>query len=198
MPTRGLARALYDAERSCAPIPPLTEEYPNLTADDAYEVQQHLVRMRIAEGDSIVGYKVGLTSLAMQELLGVDQPDYGPILSSMMVPDGGAVPASRLIQPRVEAEIAFVLARPLSEPRIGPSDVLRASVGVVPAIEIIDSRIEGWRIRLPDTIADLASSARVVLGQPVPLDGLDLPEVGVVLERNGEEVATGVGAAALG
>lgn len=196
---REAAAALLAAARDRRPIPPLTERWPTLDADDAYRIQQHLVRARLDAGETIVGYKVGLTSRAMQELLGVDRPDYGPILSTMLVSDGGEVPASDLIQPRVEAEIAFVLERPVQGPGVTAIDVVRASAGVTAAIEVIDSRIEGWRIGLADTIADLASSARVVLpGRLVPIDGIDLRLVGCTLERNGEVVATGAGAAALG
>jgi len=193
------ADSLLRAARERRPIPPLTDRWPELTADEGYRIQQHVVRARLDAGERVVGYKVGLTSRAMQEMMGVDQPDYGPILSTMLAFDGDAVPTSDLIQPRVEAEIAFVLADALEGPGVSPLDVIRATAGVVAAIEVIDSRIEGWRIRLPDTIADLASSARVVLaGHLVPIDGFDLRLVGCTLERNGEVVATGAGAAALG
>jgi 2-keto-4-pentenoate hydratase len=193
------AAALLAAARDRRPIPPLTDRWPGLAAEDGYRIQREVVRARLEAGETVVGYKVGLTSRAMQDLLGVDQPDHGPILSAMLVPDGGAVAAGELIQPRVEAEIAFVLGDALEGPGVTALDVLRATAGVVAAIEVIDSRIEGWRIKLADTIADLASSARVVLaGRLVPLDGIDLRLVGCTLERNGEVVATGAGAAALG
>ncbi len=196
---REAAAALLAAGERRRPIPPLTERWPGLTAEDAYRIQQHVVRARLDAGEAVVGYKVGLTSRAMQELLGVDQPDYGPILSGMVVPDGGAIAASELIQPRVEAEVAFVLGEPLQGPGLTAIDVLAATAGVAAAIEVIDSRIEDWRITLADTIADLASSARVVLaGRLLPVEGTDLRLLGCVLERNGEVVATGAGAAALG
>lgn len=195
-----LAAALLRAERERAPIPPLTAELPGMTAGEAYRVQRMVVEERLAGGERIAGYKVGLTSRAMQEQLGVDRPDYGPILSSMLLDGEGAlVPAAGLIQPRVEAEIAFLLREPLPRSGVTALDVVRAAAGVAAAIEVIDSRIEGWKIGLADTIADLASSARVALsGHLVPLDGIDLRLVGVVMERNGEVVATGAGAAALG
>jgi 2-keto-4-pentenoate hydratase len=196
---REAALLLLEAARARRPVPPLTDRWPDLTAEDAYRIQRHLVRARLEEGETVVGYKVGLTSRAMQELLGVDQPDYGPVLSGMVVPDGAAIAWEDLIQPRVEAEIAFVLEEPLKGPGVTALDVLRASAGVVAAIEVIDSRVEGWRIKLADTIADLTSSARVVLGgRLVPVEDLDLRLVGAVLERNGEVVATGAGAAVLG
>lgn len=196
---RLLAERLVRAERTRAPIPPLTSEHPDLTPEDAYRIQQHIVAIRTAEGERIAGYKVGLTSRAMQEMLGVGQPDYGPIFSSWLLEDGAVLATQELIAPRVEAEIAFVLERPLRGPGVTSLDVLRATAGVTAAIEVIDSRIEDWKIRLPDTIADLASTARVVVaGRLVPTSGLDLRLTGMVLERNGEVVSTGAGAAALG
>jgi 2-keto-4-pentenoate hydratase len=196
---RELGALLYRAERERRPVPPLTDERPAMTAADAYAVQQVTVGLRRDAGERVHGYKVGLTSKPMQQQLGVDQPDYGPILSGMLLRDAAAVPVAELIQPRVEAEIAFVLERPLRGPGVTAIDVLRASAGVVAALEIVDSRIQGWRIKLADTIADLASSARVVLGSRlVPLDGIDAGLIGVVLERGGEPVATGAGAACLG
>ncbi len=194
-----LGERLHTAWQTRTPIPPLTAEYPDLSPADAYAIQQVVVARRLAAGERIVGWKVGLTSKAMQDQLGVDQPDYGPILSGYLVAEGAAIEAASLIAPRVEAEIAFLLAAPLRGPGVSALDVLRATAGVAPAIEVIDSRIEGWRIRLADTIADLASSAHVVVGPRLtPLDGLELRTVGVVVERRGEVVATGAGAAALG
>jgi len=194
-----MAEALLRAHGEASPIPPLTEAEPALSADDAYRVQQLVVAARLPHDGPIVGYKVGLTSKAMQELLGIDSPDFGPILSAMVVESGAVVDRARLIQPRVEAEIAFVLARPLRGPGVEAEDVLAATSGVMAAIEVIDSRVEGWRIKLADTIADLASSAMVVTsGRPVPPHGLALDEIGVRMERDGDEVSSGVGSAVLG
>lgn len=194
-----VALRLLEAEASRKPIPPLTEQYPDLTPRQAYQVQLALIERKLARGARVVGRKIGLTSKAMQRLLGVDQPDYGHLLDTMAVPAGGAVEAARLIQPKAEPEIAFVLGRDLRGPGVTPEQVLAATRGVVPAIEIIDSRIEGWKIELCDTIADNASSALFVVGErPVPADDFDLRLVGMVLEKNGELVATGAGAAILG
>lgn len=194
-----LGERLFEAWQTRRPIPPLTAEYPDLSPADAYAIQRVVVARRLAAGERIVGWKVGLTSKAMQDQLGVDQPDYGPILSGFLAAEGEPIDVATLVAPRVEAEIAFLLAAPLRGPGLTVLDVLRATAGVTPAIEVIDSRIEAWRIRLADTIADLASSARVVTGGTLtPLAGLDLRTVGVVLERGGEVVATGAGAAALG
>jgi 2-keto-4-pentenoate hydratase len=196
---RELGERLYQAERERQPLAPLTEGYQDMTAADAYAVQRVTVGLRQAAGEQVLGYKVGLTSKPMQQLLGVDQPDHGPILSAMLLPDGSEVPAAELIQPRVEAEIAFLLARPLRGPGVTATEVLRASAGVVAALEIADSRIRDWQVKLADTIADMASSARVVLGgRLAPLDGIDPRLIEVVLERGGEPVATGAGAACLG
>lgn len=194
-----LAERLWRAERERRAVPPVSAEHPDMDAADAYRVQQGVVRRRMANGSTVVGWKLGLTSRAMQQQLGVDQPDYGPILSDYLVTEGTVIPIADLIQPRVEAEIAFVLRTPLRGPGVTVPDVLAATAGVAPAIEIIDSRIEGWRITLADTISDLASSARVAIGRDlVPLDGLDVRLIGCVLQRAGEVVATGAGAAALG
>lgn len=194
-----LAARLIDATRERRAIPPLTTDHPEMTVADAYAVQQRIVASRIAAGERIVGWKLGLTSKAMQTQLGVDQPDYGPILSGYLVPEGHPIAAADLVQPRVEAEIAFVLERELRGPGISSLDALRATAGIAPAVEIIDSRIADWKIRLADTIADLASSARVTFaGRLVRVDDLDVRLIGAVLEQNGEVVQTGAGAAALG
>ena len=200
LPVEELAQALYRARRDRAPIPPLTGERPAMTAAQAYAVQRRLVELLQADGaGGIVGYKLGLTSRAMQEQLGIDQPDYGPVLAGGVHPDGAQVDLDRLIQPKVEAEIAIVLDAPLAGPGCTALDVRRAAAGAVAAVEIIDSRVMDWRIKLADTIADLASSAQIVLSSNlVPLDRVDPRLAGVAMTRNGELVATGAGAAALG
>jgi 2-keto-4-pentenoate hydratase len=200
LPVEELARALHRARRERVPIPPLTDERPQMTAAEAYAVQRRLVELLQAEGEGgVVGYKLGLTSRPMQEQLGIDQPDYGPVLAGGVNPDGAEVDLDRLLQPKVEAEIAIVLGAPLSGPHCTALDVRVAAAGAVAAVEIIDSRVQDWRIELADTIADLASSASIALSsQLVPLGRLDPRLVGVILTRNGELVATGAGAAALG
>jgi len=192
------AAALFAARRSRIAIPPLSESDPSLTATDAYAIQQEYVRLLCAnEGGEIVGYKLGLTSKAMQDLLGVHEPDYGPVLSSMVFEDGVTVELGDYIQPKVEAEIALVLGRPVRGPGVTTSDVWQALAGAIAAIEMVDSRIADWRISLVDTIADLASSAATVKGgRVVPVD-FDPRLTGMVITRNGETMATGAGAAAL-
>ena len=193
------AAALYEALRSGSPIAPFTDGDPEMTADDGYAVQERFVERLLADGDRMVGYKLGLTSAPMQEMLGVHEPDYGPVLAGMTEDDGAVLPVSRFIQPKVEAEIAVVLAEALRGPGVTTLQSARAISSAVAAIEVVDSRIADWRIGLPDTIADLASCGAVVLGaRPVPIDGWDPRLVGMVISRNGETVATGAGAAALG
>ena len=194
-----ISRDLYSAERDRRTLRPLTDTYPEIDIDTAYKIQLGLMQLKDADGRKIVGKKIGLTSKAMQKMLNVDQPDYGHILETMVLDSGARVAMSELIQPKVEPEIAFVLDRDLRGPGVTSVQVLAATRFVVPAIEVIDSRIEGWKIRLCDTIADNASSARVVLGGPPRhVTQLDLRLIGMVMEKNGELAQTGAGAAVLG
>jgi 2-keto-4-pentenoate hydratase len=193
-----LGLALYEAEQTARPIAPLTTEHPGLTVEQAYAIQQVLMGKRL-ENHKIVGRKVGLTSKAMQQLLGVDQPDFGLLLDDMQILDGGNCPVNELIQPKVEPEIAFVMAQDLSGPNLSAEQVLAATAYVVPALEIVDSRIINWQIKLADTVADNASSSRFVLGSSQhPPEAFDLRLMGMLLWKNGELIETGAGAAALG
>jgi 2-keto-4-pentenoate hydratase len=194
-----IARELTDAAARCRPLPPLSGRHPDMTVADAYAIQEHVARRRIAAGETVIGWKLGLTSAAMQQQLGVDQPDYGPLLSGHAVPPDGEVSTAQLIAPRIEAEIAFVLGSPLRGPGVTRDDVLAATAAVTASLEIIDSRIADWRIKLTDTIADMASSARIVVSAGrTPIDEVDLQAERVVLERNGDAVSEGIGAAVLG
>jgi 2-keto-4-pentenoate hydratase len=194
-----LAKELFDAERQRLTLRPLTERFPEIAPDEAYQIQLALIEMKKAEGAKVVGKKIGLTSKAMQKMLNVDQPDYGHIFDNMVLQDAAVFRAGELIQPKIEPEIAFILDRELKGPGVTPTQVLTATRFVVPALEIIDSRIESWKIKLCDTIADNASSARVVLGNsPKRIDQLDLKLIGMVLEKNGDIVQTGAGGAVLG
>lgn len=194
-----LAQRLDTAERSRIPVEPLTVEVPDLSPGDAYRIQLAWIERRLQRGARVIGKKIGLTSRAMQEMLGVFEPDYGHVLDTMVVSPGEPVPCSELLQPKVEGELAFILAQDLQGPGITLHEVLAATRLVVPALEIVDSRVRGWKIKLPDTIADNASSGRVVVAARglSPAD-LDLRLVGMVLEKNGEVVGTGTGAAVLG
>ena len=161
-----LADRLFAAERDRSPVDALTATHPAIDVEDAYRIQLRNVERRVAAGATIRGHKVGLSAKAMQQMLGVDEPDYGHLLDDMFVFEGFEVPAGRYCFPRVEVEVGFVLGAPLRGPGCGVADVLRATEYLVPAIEIIDSRIRDWKIRLCDTIADNASAAGAVLGNP--------------------------------
>lgn len=181
---------------ACAPVRELIGETDQ---DAAYGVQSLGIDRRVAEGRRIVGRKIGLTSPAVQAQFGVYTPDYGVLLDDMVFADREPIDLGRFLQPRVEAEVAFVLGRDLDSPTTHVADVIRATEFVLPAIEVVDSRIAGWDIRITDTIADNASSGAVVLGTtPHRLDGLDLARVGMRLDHGGEPVSTGSGAACLG
>ena len=195
----GKARALYDARRTRTQILPFTDEDPTLGMADGYAVQKELVDLILADGDTIVGYKVGLTSKPMQRMIGVDSPDYGPVLRSTLYADGGEVSMSDFIQPKMEAEIVAVMGAELRGPGVTVEDARRAVAGVSASVEIVDSRFQDWRIKLADTVADLASNgAAAVSSRIVPLADLEPRLVGMALSRNGEVIDTGAGAAALG
>lgn len=194
-----LAEELLVAERDGNPVEPITARHPEATVADAYAIQSAGLDMRKAEGAVIRGHKVGLTAKAMQRQFGVTTPDYGALLDTMFVAEDEVIPASTLIQPRVEPEVACVLGRPLAGPGVTTADALRAIAFVCPSLEIIDSRITDWKIGLVDTIADNASSARVVLGaRCTRLDAVDLREVPCTLTQDGEVQQTGTSAAVLG
>jgi 2-oxopent-4-enoate hydratase len=194
-----LADELWEADRSAKPIAPLTERHPDLVLDDAYAIQTINIDRRVAAGQRIIGRKVGLTSRPMQELLGVDEPDFGVLTDEMMVEDGDLIDLRRLNQPRVEAELAFVMERDLSGPGVTTGVALRAIAGALPAVEIVDSRVADWKIKLVDTVADNASSGLLVVGGRMrPVADLDLRLLGVAVSRRGELIDTGAGAAALG
>ena len=195
----GFAEALYVARRARVPIEPFTDALPGLGMEDGYAIQQHLVSRLLADGEVIVGYKLGLTSLPMQQLLGVDSPDFGPVFASGVFRDGAELPVDRFIAPRMEAEIGVILDRDLSGPGCTPAAALAATRGLVAALEIVDSRIAGWRIKLADTVGDLASGGAIALSSlVVPIDGFDARLLGMVFSKNGGVIATGAGAAALG
>jgi 2-keto-4-pentenoate hydratase len=193
----GRLRDSYAAE----PIPPIRDELPVGDVEVAYRVQEVNTEHWLAGGRRLVGRKIGLTSAAVQRQLGVDQPDFGMLFADMAVDTGAEVAAGAMLQPRVEAEIAFVLGRGLQVPEPTLADLLLAVDYALPAIEIVDSRIAGWDIAITDTVADNASSGMFVLGTtPRRLDdpALDLRLAGMVLERHGEPLVFGAGAACLG
>ena len=193
------ARALYDARRTRVPIPPFTDADPTLGMAEGYAIQRELIDLLLADGDRIIGYKVGLTSKPMQQIVGVDSPDYGPVLASTVYRDGDTIPVSRFIAPKVEAEIVFVIGERLVGPGVTVTQAHAAIAGAVAAMEIVDSRIADWRIKLADTVADLASNgAMATSSRVVPITDFDSRLVGMTLTRGGELVDTGAGGAALG
>jgi 2-keto-4-pentenoate hydratase len=194
-----LAAELAEAERSKAPMTPLTDRYSDIDVVDAYEIQLINIRQRVAEGASVVGHKVGLSSEAMQKMMGVDEPDYGHLLEDMEVFEDVAVEAGRFLYPRVEVEVGFILADDLPGEGCTEDDVLAATAAFAPSIELIDTRITDWKIKLCDTIADNASSAGWVLGkQRVSPKDIDIRGIDATLTRNGEVVAEGRSDAVLG
>ncbi|WP_200308146.1 2-keto-4-pentenoate hydratase [Streptomyces adelaidensis] len=194
------ADLLADAARTGAACPPVRDLFDDGgDLETAYAVQQLNVRRGQDAGRRIVGRKIGLTSVAVQRQLGVDRPDFGALFADMAVPDGGEVPAGRLLQPKVEAEVALVLGRDLPHRECTVVDVLRAVDFALPALEIVDSRIREWDISLVDTVADNASSGLYVLGgTPVPLTRVGLRSVTMAMTRNGGIASEGSGADCLG
>ncbi|MFT4704557.1 MAG: 2-oxopent-4-enoate hydratase [Bradymonadia bacterium] len=198
-----LAVRLRNAQATRTPCPPLIEDVPHLRLSEAYQIQRINVRAHMAgsthsEPRTLVGHKIGLTSEAVMKWLNVREPDFGCLTSDMVVPNGGLVTVSDLLQPRAEAEIAFVLARDLSGPGVTAADVIAATHYVLPAIEIVASRVADWKISIIDTVADNASAGMFVLGpEPQSLHGLDLALAGMKLSKNGRVVSTGAGAACM-
>ena len=193
------AAQLAQAETTQVGIDPLTVVDPEITVDEAYYIQLENIKKKLSEGQKIVGKKIGLTSVAVQKMLGVDEPDYGHLLDSMVVENGGTIDTKTMLQPKIEGEIAFILKKDLKGPNVTAVDVIQATDYVLPALEIVDSRVQDWKIKLQDTVADNASSGLYVLGgKPTKIEDIDLELLGMVLSQNGEMVNTGVGAAALG
>lgn len=195
----GAARTLRDAATSGTFIAPLRETHPTLDADSAYAIQRLNTEHRLAQGRRLVGCKIGLTAKSVQAQLGVDQPDFGMLFDDMGYGDGEPIPASILQQPKVEAEIAFVMGRDIDAEVPTQVDVMNAIAYALPAVEIVGSRIAQWNIRFVDTVADNASSSAYVLGgTPRTLSQFDMRLCGMVMNLRGEPVSTGAGAACLG
>ena len=194
-----LARRLWDAEADVTPIAPLTDEFPELTPDDAFEIQLVNIRRRLDAGAVVTGHKVGLASKAMQEMMGVDEPDYGHLLDTMEYHEDTPVEASRFCFPRVEVEVGFILGADIPPEGCSQEEAAEAIEWVVPSIELIDSRIKNWKITLPDTIADNASSCGYVVGEGrVRLADIDVAAIEATLYKNGEFLASGRSDAVLG
>lgn len=199
-----LARQLYEARKTRTPLRHFSQQHPGMSIEDGYAIQRAWVALELADGRSIKGRKIGLTSRAMQQSSQIDEPDYAPLMDDMFFNQGGDIPASRFIAPRVEVELAFILGRPLKGPNVTLFDVLSATDYVSPAIEIIDARIEQFdrdtraMRKVFDTISDFAANAGIVLGgRPVKPMDVDLRWVGAMLFKNGVVEETGLAAAVL-
>lgn len=196
-----LGNSLYESFESGEARAPLTDEHPDMTIDDAYRVQEVLVERHLAGGKRLVGRKIGLTNKAIQAQVGIDQPDFGVLFDTHVFENRAVLGRreKRMILPRIEAELGFILDRDVSGPGLTASRILAATRAVFPSFEIVDSRVRDWKIKIADTIADNSSSWGVVLGDRLvgPL-GLDLSTVGMVIERDGEVLSTSAGAAVLG
>ena len=194
-----LGDSLYDALVARTPIAPLSAAHPDMTIEDAYHVQQRMIARRLEQGDRVIGKKIGVTSKAVMNMLGVHQPDFGYLLDSMVFNEGESVDMDTLIQPKAEGEIAFLLKKDLQGPGVTAADVLAATEGVMACFEIVDSRIQDWKIKIQDTVADNASCGVLVLGgvRKSPRK-LDLALAGMVLAKNGDIISTSTGAAVQG
>ncbi|MBU3069087.1 2-keto-4-pentenoate hydratase [Aestuariicella sp. G3-2] len=189
-------RAAYASGSACKPV---RDILPAMSLETAYAVQHVNTQHWIEQGRRVVGCKAGLTSKTVQSQLGVDQPDFGVLFADMFVSDGAEVSVNRVMQPKVEAEVALVLERDLDMTLPTVADVIRATAYVLPAIEVVGSRIQNWDINIVDTIADNASSGLYVLGNsPKRLEDVDLQLCGMVMERRGEQISVGAGQACLG
>lgn len=197
---RWYGEELHRALRERRTVAPLTERVPRITIEEAYRIQLHLIGLRLErDRERVVGKKIGVTSEVVQKALDVDQPDFGHLTSGMAHHDGDALPIDELIQPRVEGEIAFVLDGDLAGPGVTHADVLAATERLIPCFEIVDSRIQDWKIRIQDTVADNASSGLFVLSDDsVRPNAVDVVRCRMVLEKNGSRVGEGTGSASLG
>jgi len=194
-----LAEHLERCQLECRDTVKITEEHPEIDWADAYAIQDEILRRKLSRSARVVGYKCGLTSHAKMRQMGVTEPVFGFLVDEYIVSEGEAVDTTKLIHPKVEPEIAFVLKRPLKGPGCHIATVLAATDFVIPAIEIIDSRYRDFKFDLKSVIADNTSAARFVVGgRPRPVSEVDLRTVGIVLEKNGAPVAFGAGAAVLG
>jgi 2-oxopent-4-enoate/cis-2-oxohex-4-enoate hydratase len=198
--TADLAEELYQALMGCFTVPPLRRRGLDLDVEDAYAISLALLAHRLKAGENVIGKKIGVTSEAVQDMLGVYQPDFGFLTDRMQVPDGSDVRiAGQLIQPRAEAEIAFILKNGLEGPGVSPEEVLAATESIAPCFEIVDSRIQSWDIGIVDTVADNASCGVFVLGAArVDPRCLDLPALTVSVWKNGQPLSQGLGSAVQG
>lgn len=199
MNVANMARELFVAEQTKKAIKSLTTRVPSLSKEDAYRIQLLQINDKVKAGETIVGKKIGLTSRAMQEMMEVNEPDYGHLLDSMMCVDGDVLSLDNFLQPKLESEIAFILKKDVKGPGVTALDILEATDYIVPAFEVIDSRIANWDITFEDTVADNGSSARAILGgKPTKIDEVDLQHIGMNVWKNGKQIDHATGAAVMG
>ena len=197
---KALGDELYNSLVNRITVKPLTERFPDIKVEDSYEISKVMTENRVAAGEKVIGKKIGLTSKVVQNMLGVGQPDFGFLTDGMAYSQGEEMPISeKLIQPKAEGEIAFIMKRDVMGPGLTVADIMAATECVMPCFEVVDSRVENWKIKIQDTGADNASCGLFVLGdQAVSPRSIDLRTVGMVVEKNGSVISTGAGAAALG
>lgn len=194
-----LSQEVMEAQRTVTAITNFTDRFPEITIPEAYAIQLRSLQTRVKNGELVVGRKIGLCAKANQQMFGVNEPIYGHLFDLMVVPEGEPISISRLLHPVIEGEICFVLKDALKGPGVDVAKVLAATAGVIPAIEIADSRFKERRMKAQDLISENSGAAMVRLGgQLTPIDNIDLRLIGMVLEKNGEVIATGAGAAVLG
>lgn len=194
-----LSQEVIKAEKTVTAISNFTDRFPEITIPEAYSIQVRSLQARVKSGEVVVGRKIGLCAKANQQMYGVNEPIYGHLFNTMVVPEGDPIPISRLLRPVIEGEICFVLKDDLKGPGVTPAKVLAVTAGVIPAIEIADSRFKERRMKAQDLISQNSGAAMVMLGgQLTPVANIDLRLVGMVLEKNGEVIATSAGAAVLG
>lgn len=187
------------AQESGEAIEPIVAGWPEMDINTAYQIQLKIVEQKMLRGETVKGYKIGLTNKVIQPMFGASEPDFGHIFDTMMLKEGAHIFMNRVIQPKVEGEIAFIIRNQLKGPGVSTADVLRATAGVMPAIEIVDSRIKDWCVKIHDTVADNGSSAFVVLGSKmVPVDNLDMRLIGMIMEQDDEIAGTGAGGVVMG
>ncbi|MCH3951640.1 MAG: hypothetical protein LKE33_12015 [Acidaminococcus sp.] len=194
-----IARQLYTAEKKNEPIGLLTETYPNMTMDDAYAIQEAGIKMRMADGAKIVGRKIGITSRGMMQQLNVDTPDYGCLLAHTMILEGTPCRRSDLNIPIVEGELAFIMGEDLDVDVVTTADIMNATAWVLPCFEICDARFPKWKVTVRDTISDNAGASRFMLGSsPKRIDEINPRTIGLVMEKNGQLLASAAGVEVMG
>ncbi len=199
IPAEILAQELVEAEAERRTIKPFSERFEGYTAEDGYRIQEAAVRIKLAHGRELIGRKIGFTSEKLRRQFNVNEPDYGVLMDNGILMEHEPLPMAQLIAPRIEAEIAFLLAEDLDKPGVTVADVIRATAGIMPAIEVVDSRFEDWRVTVPDTIADNAANARIIVGGTMrPLIDFDLRYIGLTIFKNGLLMDTATGSTVFG